>query len=115
MVSTKRDGWRGDGPPTAEIVGSRRGASPHTRGWTRGTVGRSSPRRCFPAHAGMGWMAPWMAPLGADDFLLCLPLRFRLASGRRNAIPCTRGRRESFAGFLCRVEERVQHLECIVR
>ena len=54
-------------------------------------------------------------PAGADDLLLCLPLRFRVVSGRRTAIPCIRGRRESFAGFLCRVEECVQHLESVVR
>lgn len=54
-------------------------------------------------------------PGGADDPQLWLPLRFRLVSGRQTAMRCIRGRRKSFAGFLCRVEECVQHRKSVGR
>ena len=44
---------RGDGPTTQMACGSRRGASPHTRGWTRVLDPTDAELLGFPAHAGM--------------------------------------------------------------
>ena len=44
---------RGDGPLNVEVEIGRKGASPHTRGWTQGMVQPATPIPGFPAHAGM--------------------------------------------------------------
>ena len=44
---------RGDGPGRGVRAGERQRASPHTRGWTRLRLRRSSVVKGFPAHAGM--------------------------------------------------------------
>ena len=44
---------RGDGPVSISRHDRRAGASPHTRGWTRGRRGHGRVFRGFPAHAGM--------------------------------------------------------------
>ena len=105
-VDSRLPRTHGDGPWTLQAIVGRSAASPHTRGWTRLSLGDCLLAHGFPAHAGMdpsprGWKRPpqWLPRTRGDG-----PQSYLLKGMQTTASPHTRGwTRDRYRPAACRM------------